>query len=200
MSSIRYKTVTKKTQYLYKISEIVIKYILLNNIRLMLQSSDSHTLHAQKLRAEWIAILARAPIELLEQALADQQKEEPVWLRKPETGLMMIEGRAGGTGQRFNLGEITITRCALRLAHTDKTAPVGVAYVMGRSHRLAELAAVADALFLSTNNPEFTEKKLLPIREYLKNKSEIRQQQISTSKVEFFTVARESGNNEESEE
>src|SRR4029077_20069402 len=34
------------------------------------------------------------------------------WLRKPETGLVMLRGRAGGSGQPFNLGEMTMTRAA----------------------------------------------------------------------------------------
>ena len=98
------------------------------------------------LRQEWMGLLARAPLPLLEQALRDHVQHAPQWLRRPETGLMMVQGRAGGTGERFNLGEITVTRCALRLAGASPEAPVGVAYVLGRSHRQAQLAAVADAL------------------------------------------------------
>ena len=90
-----------------------------------------------------MALLARAPQTLLDQALQAHTAAEPLWLRRPETGLMMVQGRAGGTGERFNLGEITVTRCALRLAPTREDAPVGVAYVLGRNHRQAQLAAVA---------------------------------------------------------
>ena len=38
------------------------------------------------------------------------------WLRWPETGAVMVRGRTSGTGAPFNLGEMTVTRCALRLA------------------------------------------------------------------------------------
>ena len=47
----------------------------------------------------------------------------------------------GGTGTRFNLGEMTLTRCAVSL----ENGVVGIAYVQGRSLRHAEQAAVADA-------------------------------------------------------
>ena len=32
-------------------------------------------------------------------------------LRRPEAGLLMLRGRIGGEGARFNLGEATVTRC-----------------------------------------------------------------------------------------
>ncbi|MEE4301615.1 MAG: phosphonate C-P lyase system protein PhnG, partial [Pseudomonadales bacterium] len=37
-------------------------------------------------------------------------------LRPAEIGLVMVRGRTGGVGDRFNLGEMTVTRCAVRLA------------------------------------------------------------------------------------
>ena len=89
-------------------------------------------------RPEWMALLSRAPLPLLEQALSAPAAAPLQWLRKPETGLYMVQGRAGGTGERFNLGEMTVTRCALRVGGEDSA--VGVAYVMGRNHRQAQLA------------------------------------------------------------
>ncbi len=63
-------------------------------------------------------------------------------LRGPEAGLVMVRGRTGGGGAPFNLGEMTTTRCTVR---TD-AGFVGHAYVAGRDERLAEVAALADAL------------------------------------------------------
>ena len=84
---------------------------------------------------------------LLENHLASQCLGNLEWLRPAETGLMMVQGRAGGTGQRFNLGEVSITRCVIKPdALLTRCQQVGVAYVMGGSHRHAQLAAVADAL------------------------------------------------------
>ena len=81
----------------------------------MFQSFDNAGVQRPTSRPEWMALLARAPQNLLDVALPQQGSSAPQWLRKPETGLMMVQGRAGGTGERFNLGEITVTRFALRL-------------------------------------------------------------------------------------
>jgi len=148
-----------------------------------------------------MALLARAPLELLETALRPFDQTPPRWLRMPETGLMMVQGRASGTGERFNLGEVTVTRCALRVAGAAQEAPVGVAYVMGRSHRHAQLAAVADALLQDpSHNAALAVKLLQPVREHLAHEQQQRQQRVQSTKVEFFTVARESGSDDADEE
>lgn len=146
-----------------------------------------------------MALLARAPLDMLEQALTDYITHSPQWLRRPETGLMMIEGRTGGTGERFNVGEITVTRCALRLTEAGAHAPVGIAYILGRSHQRAYLAALADALLLSCTNSPLEQTLLDPIRQYLEQIKTNRQIQADSSKVEFFTVARETEQDHDSE-
>ncbi len=65
-------------------------------------------------RRAWIRLLSRAPLEMLEAALAALAGPHPQWLRRPETGLVMVQGRIGGSGAHFNLGEVTVTRCVLR--------------------------------------------------------------------------------------
>ena len=147
-------------------------------------------------RPEWMALLSRAPLPLLERALADQAGAAPQWLRKPETGLYMVQGRAGGTGERFNLGEVTVTRCALRVADASDAAEatVGVAYVLGRSHRQVQLAALADALLQDpVQQPVLDAQLLEPIRAHLRTTQAERQARAASTKVDFFTVARESG-------
>lgn len=146
-------------------------------------------------RQAWMALLARAPQDLLETALAVHAHADVRWLRRPETGLMMVQGRAGGTGERFNLGEVTVTRCALRLVSgATGDAPVGVAYVVGRNQRQARLAAVADALLQEPARQAALELNLLePIRLHLQNEAALRHARAQTTRVEFFTVARESG-------
>ena len=154
-------------------------------------------------RAEWMALLARAPLPLLEQVLAPLQAQRHTeWLRRPETGLYMVQGRAGGTGERFNLGEITVTRCALRSAAADAAAtPVGVAYVLGRHHRQAELAALADALLQDPSHHRALAHHLLqPVRQHLALQQASQQAQAQSTKVDFFTVAREAGGNNEEED
>lgn len=144
-------------------------------------------------RADWMSLLSRAPLGLMETAL-DSFFQEPVqWLRKPETGLMMVQGRAGATGERFNLGEVTVTRCALRLSSDHKNAaPVGVAYVLGRSHRQAQLAAMADALLQDpVHHQSLLSGLLVSVRQQLQQTSADRYSRAQSTKVEFFTVARE---------
>lgn len=94
-------------------------------------------------RRSALGLLARSPASLLADRLACMDVAPPfTWLRKPETGMVMLRGRIGGDGARFNLGEATITRCTLRLA--DGT--VGVGTVRGRSPRQAEMIALCDAM------------------------------------------------------
>ena len=148
-------------------------------------------------RPEWMALLARAPVPLLEAALAERQAAPAQWLRRPETGLYMVQGRAGGTGERFNLGEMTVTRCALRAA-PHEGAPVGVAYVSGRNHRQAELAALADALLQDPQTHEALERELLgPVRQHLAQAQTERAVRAQSTRVDFFTVAREAGSDQD---
>ncbi len=152
-------------------------------------------------RQEWMAVLARAPLALLESALAGDAGAEPDWLRRPETGLMMVQGRAGGTGERFNLGEVTVTRCALRPQGATDDAAVGVAYVLGRDHRHARLAALADALLQDPRHQDRLQQCLVdPARRHLAERTAARQARAQSTKVEFFTVARESGGGDDEEE
>jgi alpha-D-ribose 1-methylphosphonate 5-triphosphate synthase subunit PhnG len=94
-------------------------------------------------RRHWMSVLARAAADELETCLAEHGGT-PAYqrLRGPESGLVMVRGRAGGGGAPFNLGEMTVTRCTVRTA----AGQVGHAYVAGRDVRQAELAAVRDAV------------------------------------------------------
>ncbi len=53
----------------------------------------------------------------------------------------MVRGRVGDAGQIFNLGEITMTRCTIKIDEV-----LGFGYVAGRSHHHSELAALWDGL------------------------------------------------------
>jgi alpha-D-ribose 1-methylphosphonate 5-triphosphate synthase subunit PhnG len=94
-------------------------------------------------RRHWMSVLARADAQTLATRLAEID-DVPTYnrLRGPESGLVMVRGRAGGSGAPFNLGEMTVTRCTVRTGG----GLTGHAYVTGRDLRLAELAAVLDAL------------------------------------------------------
>jgi alpha-D-ribose 1-methylphosphonate 5-triphosphate synthase subunit PhnG len=168
----------------------------------MFQSFDSPAVSNQKARVQWMALLARAPMPLLERTLELHVKQRRTeWLRRPETGLYMVQGRVGGTGERFNLGEITVTRCTLRSKALDGTqGAVGVAYVLGRNHRQAELAALADALLQEpTYHQNLAHELLTPVRQHLSALRSQHEAQTQSTKVDFFTVAREAGDTDEEE-
>src|SRR5258708_33294796 len=89
-------------------------------------------------RQGWIAVLARAPLAELEAAwetLSD--KPDYRLLRPTETGLAMVRGRIAGTGQPFNLGEMTMTRAAVQLRQSDRDGVIGFGHVAGRQARRA---------------------------------------------------------------
>jgi alpha-D-ribose 1-methylphosphonate 5-triphosphate synthase subunit PhnG len=140
-------------------------------------------------RKEWLGLLARAPLALLEAWAALQPKREIDWLRRPETGLVMVRARAGGTGAQFNLGEMTVTRCALRL----DGAATGVAYVQGRAARKAEIAALADALLQTVEGAAVRRDLIEPIRARLDADATRQRRKTQATKVEFYTLAREAG-------
>src|SRR5262245_44528195 len=155
----------------------------------MFQASDGER-HNE--RRDWMGLLAKAPLEFLERWLQRAAESgtlpERAWLRRPETGLVMLRGRVGGAGERFNVGEMTVTRCALRMT----TGEVGVAYVRGRSQRKAEIAALADALLQSAAWREAVRARLLePLRLHLGEQAERAARKAQATRVEFFTLARE---------
>jgi alpha-D-ribose 1-methylphosphonate 5-triphosphate synthase subunit PhnG len=106
-------------------------------------------------------------------------------LRSAEPGLVMVRGRAGGTGQLFNVGEMTVTRCTVR----SHQGVVGHGYVAGRNEKHAEIAARVDALFQTMD-----EKQARPLVENMEQqisaRSRERQQKSAPTRVEFFTMVR----------
>jgi alpha-D-ribose 1-methylphosphonate 5-triphosphate synthase subunit PhnG len=159
----------------------------------MFHNSDDLGKALHRERRDWMSLLSRAPIDLLESTMSVHASDEQQWLRAPETGLMMVQARVGGTGERFNLGEITVTRCAVRLGdNAAEQSRVGVAYVTGRSHRRAQLAALADAMLQNDAQRGMLEITLLtPTREHLARARAERYTRAQSTRVEFFTVARE---------
>lgn len=139
-------------------------------------------------RAEWMRLLALARTDELDRAmrtLGDLPARQ--WLRAPETGMTMVQGRAGGTGARFNLGEMTVTRCALTLPDGE----VGVAYVQGRSARHAEQAALADALLqVPAWHDRVQAAVLAPLRDARAARVARQAQAVAQTRVDFFTMAR----------
>ncbi|ASC66069.1 phosphonate C-P lyase system protein PhnG [Achromobacter denitrificans] len=139
-------------------------------------------------RAVWMRVLALADPGALDgafSALADVPAHRT--LRPAQTGMAMVRARSGGTGARFNLGEMTVTRCAVTMGE----GVVGLAYVQGRSLRHAEQAAVADALLQLPEWHETVQSQLIaPLARQHAEKVERQARVAAQTKVEFFTMVR----------
>ena len=107
-------------------------------------------------------------------------------LRAPEIGAVMVRGRMGATGDAFNLGEMTITRCSVELA----TGEIGHGYVQGRDRRHSERAAILDALLQGPRNKEVVDNIITPLRDLMAGKKDKRAKKAAATKVDFFTLAR----------
>jgi alpha-D-ribose 1-methylphosphonate 5-triphosphate synthase subunit PhnG len=138
-------------------------------------------------RQQWMSVLAQASVDDLEGAWR-RLGAPPSYrlLRRPEVGLVMVRGRAGGSGQRFNLGEMTVTRCTVELE-----GRLGHAYVGGRDRRHAELAAVFDALLLDDGRRPTLERRLIaPLAAAQGERQRLAAARSAGTRVEFFTMVR----------
>jgi alpha-D-ribose 1-methylphosphonate 5-triphosphate synthase subunit PhnG len=138
-------------------------------------------------RQRWMSLLAKVPEALLDQFFSGLGPEPAFdWVRPPEVGSVMVRGRTGGTGAAFNLGEMTVTRCALRLA----TGETGHAYVQGRSKTKARQAALVDALMQGPGAGAVRAAVLEPLAEAMAEAKRTRAAKAAATKVEFFTMVR----------
>jgi alpha-D-ribose 1-methylphosphonate 5-triphosphate synthase subunit PhnG len=135
-----------------------------------------------------MAVLARAPAHEIAAGLAalgPAPAHDEV--RPAETGLVMVRGRMGGDGAPFNLGEATVTRCAVQLA----TGEIGFGYVLGRDRAKARLAALCDALWQSSAHRAAVEREVLsPIRVRQEEELARARAETAATKVDFFTLVR----------
>lgn len=158
-------------------------------------------------RRNWIATLAKASLSDLERYCGEAMDTISLapphyhFLRPPEVGLAMVRGRAGGTGQVFNLGEMTLTRCVLQLELLDGEASgsvdsegrgfTGFGYVAGRSQRHAELAALCDALLQHPDWQGAIQADVIePLQKAMAEKRDREAQAVEATRVNFFTMLR----------
>lgn len=132
-------------------------------------------------------MLAKAPLTLLEQCVATLEGvPEYGFLRSPEVGLTMVRGRAEGTGQPFNLGEMTLTRCVVQLGGIT-----GFGYVAGRSKRHAELAALCDGLLQHPDwEGQVQQQVIAPLQVEAQEKRDRNAAEVESTRVNFFTMLR----------
>lgn len=101
--------------------------------------------------------------------------------------MVMLRGRVGGTGDAFNLGEASVTRCALRFG----AGALGVGYALGRDKRKAELIAAFDAVLQDEAHRERMEREVIePLARAQAMQRDASSRASASSAVEFFTFVR----------
>jgi len=149
------------------------------------QAPDDAAIAARKAR---LSTLAKAPSDRLRALWANYSSDLPAHevLRAPEVGTVMVRGRAGATGAPFNLGEMTVARCSIRL----DSGAVGHGHVQGRDRDAALLAALIDALAEEGEADALDAAILAPLRAEAGAKRTTRAAKAAATKVEFFTMVR----------
>lgn len=99
----------------------------------------------------------------------------------------MLRGRVGGDGAPFNVGEATVTRCAVQLP----TGEIGFSYALGRDRDKARLAALCDALWQNGARRHVIEQHVLsPVRTRLDSERDQTARRTAATRVDFFTLVR----------
>lgn len=139
-------------------------------------------------RQRWMGILARASRAEIEDLFA-ALSPSPAYrmIKRAETGTVMLEARAGGTGRRFNLGETTVTRCVIQ----TEDGTMGFSYALGRDTVKAERAAVLDAVLQSSAEGSTTIRAAIDRlqADHTEKITDISRKAAAT-KVNFFTLVR----------
>ncbi len=135
-------------------------------------------------RQDWMGLLARAKPARLAELFPDLPDHH--LLRAPEVGAVMVQGRIGGDGAAFNLGEMTVTRCSLALP----TGQVGHGHVQGRDKAHALRAAALDALLQSPAADDLRRRILGPLCAEEAARRHTRAARAAATRVEFFTLVR----------
>jgi alpha-D-ribose 1-methylphosphonate 5-triphosphate synthase subunit PhnG len=139
---------------------------------------------AQAARRRWMSVLAKARPERLAALMPALPPHD--LLRAPETGAVMVRGRAGASGAPFNLGEMTVTRASVRLAE----GAVGHAWVQGRDRGHALRAAIADALMQTAAAAETATGIIDVLEAEAATEAAGRASRAAATRVDFFTLVR----------
>jgi alpha-D-ribose 1-methylphosphonate 5-triphosphate synthase subunit PhnG len=137
-------------------------------------------------RARRIRALSLGDRDLLA-ALMDELGPMPEveLLRGPERGLIMVQGRLDGGGSPFNLGDLLLTRCAVRAG-----GHVGHGFRAGDEPEAAFLAALADALAENPDRAPAIGAVVAKLEAALAAAEAAEAERTLKTKVEFLTMAR----------
>ena len=138
-------------------------------------------------RANWLGLMAKSPAKILDECWqkADLSPEFEV-IRSPEIGSVMVRGRMGGTGDAFNLGEMTVTRASVKLS----CGTVGHGYIMGRSKKTATRVALCDALLQTGDKQKIKDNIIQPLLSLKKENDQRISAKAAATKVDFFMLVR----------
>ena len=143
-------------------------------------------------RQHWLAVLAHAPRELLERHAAALPDAAFARLRAPEIGLTMVRARIGNHGDRFNVGDATVTRCVVRHRGDDGRLAAGVGYVLGRDEARAEWIARLDALLQQPDHHDTLMRDVIaPLEQATAKRRAAEAALTAGSRVSFDTLASE---------
>ncbi len=141
-------------------------------------------------RQQWLSVLVHAPraalCALAAQWLAGHRFE---LLRAPESGLLMLRGRIGGDGDRFNVGEATVSRCVVRLRGPDGCTTVGVGYRLGRDLERVRWIAEFDALLQQRlHQADVLRAVIAPLAAQVAAARAAEAQRVAATRVRFFEL------------
>lgn len=139
-------------------------------------------------RQQWLSVLSQQKEHLTHYESQLKANAYEV-VRAPEIGMAMVKGKTAGEGQVFNLGEVTVTRCVIRI----EDGTLGFGYVVGRNKSQAMLIALADA-YLQSDYATWKSVILKPLQIALQMRLEQQVHKVQATKVDFFTMVR--GENE----
>ncbi|MCG9752515.1 phosphonate C-P lyase system protein PhnG [Vibrio brasiliensis] len=139
-------------------------------------------------RSYWISTLAQSEYaQIVEHWKATELEPSYQVIRQPEIGLAQVRARMGSTGNPFNMGDVTITRAAIKL----DTGEMGYSYLCGRNKPHAELAAVIDGMLQSGVHRQALMQQIIePLAALKFERDQQRAKEVATSKVDFFTLVR----------
>jgi alpha-D-ribose 1-methylphosphonate 5-triphosphate synthase subunit PhnG len=142
-------------------------------------------MHARRRCANLLAAATRNELQTFWEKLPRQPDVKPV--RGPETGLVMVRGRIGGSGSPFNLGEATVTRASISLA----SGTVGHAQALGTDKEKVRLAACLDALWQEVGSRDLIETELLAqVAQRIMAEDQAKAEETAATRVDFFTMVR----------
>ena len=127
-------------------------------------------------RQHWMSVLAHSqPAELAARLNALNITADYEVIRAAETGLVQIQARMGGTGERFFAGDATL----------------GYSWVQGRDKQHAERCALIDALMQQSRHfQNLSETLIAPLDADRMARIAARQAEVNASRVDFFTMVR----------